>query len=578
MGKPKTKRPKSDPPVPAATPVDPGTVEDAPSLRRTSTNAPVVLGRTHVSGLRPPTLNANERDLSGVLGDMEASDWDPTTNGGIGPLSDVGLMTHGQRSHVLGKFKLIRKLGVGGFGAVYLARQVDTGQEMALKVLARSMANRPDFLHRFYREARTLSRLEHPNIVRGYEPFEAEGWHCFAMEYLDGESMQTWLRRLGRLKVGDALHIALCVSSALHYAHELGLVHRDIKPENILLTRQGQVKVADLGLAKAVDEDLSLTRSGTGFGTPHYMAPEQARNAKHADTRSDIYALGSSLYHFVTGQLPFKGDTALELILSKEQSALPEMRKFNPEVTEQLDLLVYKMLAKNINHRYQTVAELIRDMQRLGLASARLSFMDEVMDSESDVCTPPPTAITRPVVIEVQSPAPPASTLRPDDHWWNVRFVNSKQQRVTRRMTTRQVQELVLDPKFDMKAEVSPDEGVEYQPLVHYGEFQHSMLRRQSKIAKTSAADSGTQLQKLYEDEQARRRLEEEIRRREEAESNSVRIFVQKPNVSGTLDSLRRLWRAHSDNVVVRIALAVGALTILSLGAWTIYRLIRWLF
>ena len=130
--------------------------------------------------------------------------------------------------------------------------------------------------------------------------------------------MQDWLDQWGRLSVPDAVLVTARCAEALLHAHEANLVHRDIKPDNVLVTKSGQVKVADFGLAKAADEDVSMTQSGTGMGTPLYMAPEQARNAKTVDLRADIYALGCSLYHFLTGELPFKGDTALELVMAKE--------------------------------------------------------------------------------------------------------------------------------------------------------------------------------------------------------------------------------------------------------------------
>src|SRR5262249_21613680 len=161
------------------------------------------------------------------------------------------------------------------------------------------------------------------------------------------------LRRQGKLAVGDALHLVLATAAALQHAHEQNLIHRDVKPDNILLTRKGVVKVADLGLAKARSEDLDLTRTGTGAGTPYYMAPEQARNAKYVDGRSDIYALGCMLYCFLVGKLPFEGDTALALIQAKEVGKFPPVRKSVPEVPERLDLIIDKMLAKNPQHRYQ---------------------------------------------------------------------------------------------------------------------------------------------------------------------------------------------------------------------------------
>src|SRR5262249_24648356 len=158
--------------------------------------------------------------------------------------------------------------------------------DVALKVLAKELAGRPGFVERFLREARLTARLDHPHIVRSLGTGASHGFHYLAVEYVGGGSVGGWLEKLGRFTIRDALHVALAVARALQYAHEQGLVHRDIKPDNLLLTTDGIVKVADFGLARG-EEDLNLTRTGVGIGTPLYAAPEQARDAKHADARSD---------------------------------------------------------------------------------------------------------------------------------------------------------------------------------------------------------------------------------------------------------------------------------------------------
>src|SRR5262249_4383203 len=157
--------------------------------------------------------------------------------------------------------------------------------------LPKMLAANKDFVARFHREAKLMAKIDHPNVLRCYAFGEDKGTHYFAMEYVDGGSMEGWVRRVGRLSVGDALHIVLACANALAHAHELGLIHRDIKPDNILLTSKGVVKVADLGLAKATQEDLGLTKTGTGAGTPLYMSPEQCSDVKHVDARTDIYSL-----------------------------------------------------------------------------------------------------------------------------------------------------------------------------------------------------------------------------------------------------------------------------------------------
>ena len=195
------------------------------------------------------------------------------------------------------------------------------------------------------------------------------------MEFIEGFNIATLVKQRGKLSVGDALYIISQSAEAMGYAFAQKIVHRDIKPENIMITRLGHVKITDLGLAKPLDEtDLDLTDSGTGLGSPKYMAPEQSRNAKQADHRSDIYALGGVLYFLLTAEEPFKGASAMELLLAKERKGFPPARRLNNEVPARLDLLIDKMLAKEPKYRYQSYADLIHDLQNLDLTNAKLSF------------------------------------------------------------------------------------------------------------------------------------------------------------------------------------------------------------
>jgi eukaryotic-like serine/threonine-protein kinase len=283
-------------------------------------------------------------------------------------------MKKAPRTYTLGDFELRKQLGQGGMGKVYLAQQISLDRPCAVKVMASELSKKPDFVERFIREARSMARLDHPNIVRCFAVGEEQGKHYVAMELIDGKSMQDWLNELGKLDVADAVLITLICADALQFAHAKNMVHRDIKPDNLLVTREGVVKVADLGLAKAIDEDMSMTQSGTGLGTPHYMPPEQARNAKHVDARCDIYALGGTLYHFLTGELPFSGETVLELITAKEKGQFKPASRLNSAVPERLDLIIDKMMARDPKYRYASCAEVIHDLERLNLARETLSF------------------------------------------------------------------------------------------------------------------------------------------------------------------------------------------------------------
>ncbi len=292
-----------------------------------------------------------------------------------GPLSDKGIGVRANFSLTLGDFQILRKLGSGGMGAVYLAQQRSLDRPVALKVLSDAHAGKSAFVNRFHREVAILASLGHPNIVKFLGAGEERGIPFFAMEYIEGFSTANLVKRHGKLAVGDALHILRKAALAMNYAATHKVVHRDIKPENLLITRLGEVKLADLGLAKSLEEaDLDLTDTGTGLGSPKYMAPEQSRDAKHVDHRADIYALGGVLYYLLTAEEPFKGVSAMEMLLAKETKAFRPARKLNEHVPPRLDLMIDKMLAKEPKHRYQRYADLLHDLDTLGLTHDRLSF------------------------------------------------------------------------------------------------------------------------------------------------------------------------------------------------------------
>jgi serine/threonine protein kinase len=309
---------------------------------------------------------------------------------------------------LLGDFRIVSKIGEGAMGVVYKAFQVSAEREVAVKILFPHMARNQKLLERFYREARSMGHLSHPNIVQGFAVGEEQGWHYLAMEYIDGRSLQKWLGLLGRLSVGDALHIVLACSEGVRYAHSLDLVHRDIKPDNILINRQGEVKLTDLGAVKWLEEDMSLTQTGHGIGTPCYMPLEQARNAKEADQRSDIYALGCVLYCLLTGKPPFNGNTIVELIMAKDVGRFTPARRFNPAVPERLDLMIDKMVAKQVKYRYQTCDEMIRDLKSLNLDNPVLTF---IPPPSSPDMAPPAVAAS---ATEVEPPAEPSLSSAPE--------------------------------------------------------------------------------------------------------------------------------------------------------------------
>jgi predicted Ser/Thr protein kinase len=310
-------------------------------------------------------------------------------------------------NELLSDFRIVSKLGEGGMGMVYRAHQLSMDRHVALKLLPPHLAQNHDFVERFYREARMSAKLDHPNIVRGLAVGNEQGVHYFAMEFVDGDSLDKVQARVGTLAVGDAVRIILDVAHALDHAHSRGLVHRDIKPANIIITRDHVVKLLDLGLAKQEQDDSGLTQFGDGFGSPPYMAPEQARNAKTADHRSDIFALGVTLYNLLTCKKPFLGETAWEVQDAKEHGRYIPAQQHNPAVPESLERVIAKMVAADPAKRFQDAAQLIPALEGTGLASQRLNGLDSGADATvmkplgRSRTTTPTTRIARPAMAAV---------------------------------------------------------------------------------------------------------------------------------------------------------------------------------
>jgi eukaryotic-like serine/threonine-protein kinase len=258
---------------------------------------------------------------------------------------------HDQRN--LGEYRILRLLGEGGMGSVYLGYHEGQKQPVAIKVLAENLASNQAYVDRFYREARSGALLNHPNIVRPIAVGQdrVTNKHYLVLEYVDGPSAHALLGRYGRLSIGDAVHIARDIARALEHAHSRNVVHRDIKPDNILITRSGVAKLSDLGLAKRIDEASHLTAARQGFGTTYYMPYEQAINAKTVDGRSDIYALGATLYHLVTGEVPFAGENHLEVVEKKDRGDFAPASGKNPAVPRVLDRILNKMMARHARDR-----------------------------------------------------------------------------------------------------------------------------------------------------------------------------------------------------------------------------------
>ena len=268
---------------------------------------------------------------------------------------------------MIGGYHLLRRLGEGAMSTVYLAYDAVGLRNIALKVLADHLAGNKQFVNRFYREARMSQQLHHANIVRGLaQGFDLETQkHFLVLEYTDGPNALQLLQQGGPLPIGRVVRAGIEMARALQYLHAGGFIHRDVKPENILMGSDGTVKLADLGLAKRLTGDAELTTTNQGVGTPHYMPYEQSVNGELVDGRSDLFALGATMYHLLTGRLPFRGETHEEIVREKAQDAYCPIREFRPDATPGLDLILARTMALDPRARFQNAGELITALQSL---------------------------------------------------------------------------------------------------------------------------------------------------------------------------------------------------------------------
>lgn len=250
----------------------------------------------------------------------------------------------------IGDYEVVRTLGSGAMGTVYLARQRRMNRTVALKVLSREYARDEQYIQRFLLEAKACGRLKHENVVTGIDVGQHEGIYYFAQEFIEGTSVDDILYERGPIDEASALRITLKVCRALDHIREHDLVHRDIKPENILITTAGEVKLCDFGLAKDLTTSAALTAAGTSVGTPHYISPEQARGERDVDIRADVYSLGVSLYHMLVGQPPFDEGTPYEIMVAHIEQAFPPIHK-RVEVSDETAALIDRMCAKDAAKR-----------------------------------------------------------------------------------------------------------------------------------------------------------------------------------------------------------------------------------
>jgi serine/threonine-protein kinase len=319
----------------------------------------------------------------------------------------------------LGDFHVLRKLGQGGMGQVYLAEQISLKRKVALKILRPEMASNPTALQRFKTEAEAVARVTHASIVQIYAINTTDGITYMALEYVEGRNLREFLARKGPPELPLAVSIMRQVAAALQRASEMGIVHRDIKPENILLTRKGEVKVADFGLSRCLASEqpaLNLTQSGVTMGTPLYMSPEQVEG-KTLDCRTDIYSFGVTCYHMLAGHPPYQGSNAFDVALQHVRATPPPLSGIRPDLPEVVCAIVHKMMARDPAQRYQTGRELLKDLARLrdGMSGTTTTTL-AARNFSVELVAPPFSSPAVPVVEPARSggastmitPAPPS--------------------------------------------------------------------------------------------------------------------------------------------------------------------------
>jgi len=277
------------------------------------------------------------------------------------------------RGRIFGGFELLAKIGQGGMGVVYKARQVSLDRVVAIKILSKSLSNNSEFIKRFEREAKSVARISHPNIVAVYDFGRADGLFYMVTEFIEGSNLARVINDRLVMTFDELMPILIHCLSGLAHVSQSGIVHRDIKPDNILISKDGVAKIADFGLAKDITNDTDLTAVGLAMGTPSYMSPEQCMGRK-LDVRSDVYALGVTAYFALTGEKPFTGQSSFEIMTKQREYTPPPPLQLNPRLAKDVSQLVMRMMAKNPHDRFPD-AQLCREAwvelgQRLGLLGA----------------------------------------------------------------------------------------------------------------------------------------------------------------------------------------------------------------
>jgi len=276
-------------------------------------------------------------------------------------------------------YKILGKLGAGAMATVFKARQLSLDRTVAIKVLPRKFSQNAEFIARFYAEGRVAAQLNHPNIVQAYDVGQAGEFHYFVMEYVEGTTVHDQIAKHRRFSEADAMDIVIQIAEALDHSHRKGLIHRDVKPKNIMLTKEGVAKLADMGLARAVsDKEAAESEAGKAYGTPYYISPEQIRGEKDITPAADIYSLGATLYHMVTGSVPFEGKSPSAVMHKHLKAELVPPDHVNPKLSAGISQVIEMMMAKAASDRYQNCADLLTDLRAVRKGDAPVIARQDV--------------------------------------------------------------------------------------------------------------------------------------------------------------------------------------------------------
>ena len=278
----------------------------------------------------------------------------------------TGIKESKAAAHQIPGYKIVGKLGAGAMAVVYKARQLSLNRMVAIKILPKRFTENPEYVERFYKEGQAAGKLNHPNIVQAIDVGEAGGYHYFVMEYVEGKTIADDLVAGKVFEENEALDMIIQVANALGHAHALSLIHRDVKPKNIMINNHGAIKLADMGLARATtDIEAAQSEQGKAYGTPYYIAPEQIRGKMDIDGRADIYGLGATLYHMLTGRVPFMAEDSADVMRKHLREKLVPPDHINTLLSAGVSEVIEIMMAKKKENRYNNIEELLVDLNAL---------------------------------------------------------------------------------------------------------------------------------------------------------------------------------------------------------------------